>query len=455
MFFGRETEIGIINDALTLKRASVLLYGKRKVGKTTLLTHALSKSLDKTIYYECLKSSMKENIDGFVAVLVREKIFPVPLKFDSFIDLFVYLDSLPQTLNIILDEYPYLKYFTDKKTVDSIFQNIIDNHLSHSRLFISGSHVGMMRDLLEEKNALYGRFSSIIHLKELDYHVVANFYLQKSVYEKVRLYSVFGGSPFINGFIDENKTLKENVIHTILNPSSSVYAYAENLLVSDMSASVNAERILSAISNGKKRYGEIEEKLDIESNGLLSKQLATLLQMELVSKIAPINKLSDKKKVSYELTDNLLRFYYTYVYKNKSALQMLGAEAFYEMYIEDSITTFIAHRFEELCRKYFSLKAQKGELKGVYNIGTFYYDDVKTKTNGEFDIALQRKNEYDIYEVKYHMEPLTKKEMDREVEQIKAIKGIKVGKIGFISVNGFANTNVEYDCISGEILYEI
>ncbi len=41
------------------------------------------------------------------------------------------------------------------------------------------------------------------------------------------------------------------------------------------------------------------------------------------------------------------------------------------------------------------------------------------------------------------MEPLTKKEMDREVEQIKAIKGIKVGKIGFISVNGFVNTNGE------------
>ena len=81
---------------------------------------------------------------------------------------------------------------------------------------------------------------------------------------------------------------------------------------------------------------------------------------------------------------------------------MLGAEAFYEEYIEDSIVTFISHRFEEIARTYFSLCVRKRKLRGVSNIGTFYYDDSANKKNGEFDVVLERKNVYDIYEVKYY-----------------------------------------------------
>jgi len=65
---------------------------------------------------------------------------------------------------------------------------------------------------------------------------------------------------------------------------------------------------------------EKEEKLGMTSNGLLSKQMKTLLNMELVSKAAPINKPNDNRKARYEITDNLLRFFYAYVYSNKSAL---------------------------------------------------------------------------------------------------------------------------------------
>lgn len=72
-----------------------------------------------------------------------------------------------------------------------------------------------------------------------------------------------------------SESLKENVIRTILNPSSAVYYYADNLLLSDLSVSSNMERILFAIANGKKRYIEIEEKLNMTSNGLLSKKMKT------------------------------------------------------------------------------------------------------------------------------------------------------------------------------------
>ena len=163
----------------------------------------------------------------------------------------------------------------------------------------------------------------------------------------------------------------------------------------------------------------------------------------------------DKKKISYEVRDNLLRFYYAYIYKNKSALQMLGAEAFYEEYIEHSIVTFISHRFEEIARTYFSLCVQKRKMRGISNIGTFYYDNSAARTNGEFDVVLERKDSYDIYEVKYYSWPMRLQEMRKEEEQVRTIKGLCIGRIGFIATAGYESTPEEFDCINAEALYEM
>ncbi len=455
MFIGRLEELGTLHRLLEMPSASAMIYGKRKVGKTTLINKALEASSDKKIYYECLKAPMQENIDGFVSMLVREKVIPVQLVFKSFADVFSYLNTLDSTFNVVIDEYPYLKAFTKPETVDSIFQSVIDNNLKNIRLFLSGSHIGMMKDLLEEKNALYGRFTNTLCLKELDYITAAEFYKSKSVYDKIAMYAVFGGSPYVNRALDEAKSLKDNIIATLLNPTNYVYNYAENLLISDYANAINAERIFYAISNGKRKYSEIEDRLGMKANGNLSKQLNSLEEMEIISKTYPLNKPDDKKKVAYEVRDNLLRFYYAFIYKNKSALQTLGAEAFYEEYIEGSIITFISHRFEEIARTYFSLCVQKGKLRGISNIGTFYYDDSITHKNGEFDVVLQRKDTYDIYEVKYYSEPMQLREIRKEVEQIRNIKGLKIGKIGFIATAGYEDTPDEYDFIDSNNLYNI
>ena len=365
--------------------------------------------------------------------------------------LYVYRQNV--TLNIIVDEYPYLKRFERSETIDSVFQNIIDNRLSNIRLFLSGSHVGMMKDLLDENNALYGRFDKVIQLKELNYAETAEFYKSKNIYDRVTLFAVFGGSPFVNKAVDESKTLKENVVNTLLNTSSSVSNYADHLLMSDFSSSINAERILYAIANGKKKHGDIEKKLNMDKNGLLSKQLKTLLDMDIVSKTYPINAKDDKKKAYYEITDNLLRFYYTYVYANKSALQVLGAESFYDAYIEPSVNTFISHRFEEICRTYFSLCVKAGELKGIFDIGTYYYDDSAKRKNGEFDIALKKADGYEIYEAKYYAGKLTEKEMLKEEQQVLNIPGLQIEKIGFITVSGVEVQPDRFVFIDGEQLY--
>jgi len=452
-FIGRSQELAELKRVLNRPSSSILIYGKRKVGKTTLIMQALKERPEPVVYYECLKSTLTDNVNGFVTELTRKKIFPAKPAFESFADVFAYLDSLGKTFNIVIDEYPYLKEMAEAGTVDSQFQKIIDNYITHIRLILSGSQIGMMKDMLAERNALYGRFSLVLRLAELNYREAAEFYPEKTVYDKIAVYSVFGGSPFVNGFLEPGEDLRTNIIRTVLNPASPVYNYAEHLLISDYANSVNAERILFAVANGKKRYGEIEDLLGMRSNGLLSKQLTSLLQMEILTKSYPINRAADKKKITYELSDNLLRFYYTFVYRNKSALTMLGAESFYDAYIEKSIITFISHRFEEICRSFFSLCVRSGGMRGVTNIGTYYYDDSATHTNGEFDVVLERGDIYDIYEAKYYAAPLALKEMEKEAQQVRNIKGLICGTVGFIAASGFEPNAAPYVQISGDALY--
>ena len=150
-----------------------------------------------------------------------------------------------------------------------------------------------------------------------------------------------------------------------------------------------------------------------------------------------------------------MRFFFTYVYRNRSALQMLGAAAFYDAYVAPSLVEFISRRFEEICRTYFSIQAKAGALPGVRNIGSYYYDNPKERTNGEFDVALDYGDAVAIYEAKYLKQPMTPDEIHHEVSQIDKIPSLTVSRIGFISVNGFAEKEEGYSYLTGEDLFAV
>lgn len=430
------------------------MYGKRRVGKTRLIREAMKSQEKKILYYECVKGTMKENIDAFVKVLSAEKVLAFDIAFATFPDVFAFLNSLPGEFVVVIDEYPYLSTFVDSEIVDSIFQTILDNRLANISLVLSGSQVSVMKNLLSEGNALYGRFDEVIHLRELNYREAAEFYPSRTNYEKVAFYSIFGGSPFVLRELRDDESLEQNVIRTILNESSPVHLYAANILLTDYGNAVNAERILAVLGNGKKRYTDLENRLQAKSTGNLAKQLKILVEMELVQKVAPLNKAGDAKKQAYEINDNLLRFYFTYLYPNKSALQMVGSAAFFSTIVSPTLLTdFVPRRFEELCRSFFSLRARQGRLPGITNIGTYYYDDPKQRKNGEFDVALAFGGDYEIYEAKYYRKPMELDEIHREAGQVRQIDALKVVRLGFVAVNGFAEKEEGYSYFDGQDLY--
>lgn len=442
MFVGREEKLALLQHEHIGK--AVMVYGQRRVGKTTLILKALEQCPYQTVYFECLKGTIQDNIDDFVQELVRVKVLPVPLAFSSLQDVFAYLNTMPQEMVVVVDEYTHLYAMNDSGVVDSVFQYIIDNRLSNIELILAGSHIEMMKDLLQERNPLYGRFAASLKLDELNYLDTSKFYPDKSAYDKVAHYAVFGGSPFINQALNPVATLRENIIGTILNPMSPVYLYVSQLVFSDNALNVNAERIFSALGNDRKRYTEIEDALRVKKTGNLAKQIKTLTDLDILSRRIPINKPNDNKKATYELNDNLLRFYYAFVYKNSSALQVLGAEAFYDEYVAPVLTHFIAHHFEDICREYFSLQVRSGRMNGVRSIGSYYPDTAVRCENKEFPVAVELADGYAVYLPKYSAQPMTLDEIHGEAQRMEGVNDPGIKQLGFISINGFVEQEKPY-----------
>lgn len=442
MFVGREEELALLQHEHIGK--AVMVYGKKRVGKTTLILKALEQCPYQTVYFECLKGTIQDNIAGFVQELVRIKVLPVPLAFSFLQDVFAYLNTLPQKMVVVVDEYTHLYAMNDSGVVDSVFQSIIDSRLSNIELILAGSHIGLMKDLLQERNPLYGRFAASIKLDELNYLDASKFYPDKSAYDKVAHYAVFGGSPFINQALNPDATLRENIIGTVLNPMSPVYLYANQLVFSDNALNINTERIFSVLGNDRKRYTEIEDALGVKKTGNLAKQIKTLTDLDILSRRIPINKPNDNKKATYELSYNLLRFYYTFVYKNASAFQVLGADAFYDEFIAPVLTDFIARRFEDICREYFSLQVRSGRMNGVRSIGSYYPDTAVRCENKAFSVSVELADGYAVYLPKYSAQPMTLDEIHGEAQRMEGVNDPGIKQLGFISINGFVEQEKPY-----------
>lgn len=452
MFFHRETEINEIKKELEGVSRKIVIYGKRRVGKTSLIKEVLS-SEKNFFYFECIEDSLDSNIKLFKFLLSKKINLPSFVSFETFEQVFDYINSLNIKFTIVIDEYPYLKRMNNAHTVDSIFQNIFDNYSKNLNFIICGSEIKMMDELLTEGNPLFGRFTKNIYLDELNYIESSSFYENKTIMEKIAFYSVFGGSPYINSFIDNKLSLEENIKKLFLDPNHPVYNYADSLLISDAINSLQAKKIIAYIANGKKKYSEIESHVDTQKTGKIVKSLKSLVNIKILKKPYPMNKMNDDKKAYYETNDNVLRFFYTYIYGKNSLILTLGKNVFYEEYIKNSLITFISHRFEDIASTYFSLLCKNGKLKGVRNIGSYYYDDPINKKNGEFDVALEFKDKIKFIEVKYYKDKLTLQEMEKEIIQIKNIKTDKNIDYAFLATSGYEDSN--YECIDINSLYNI
>ncbi|WP_026835397.1 AAA family ATPase [Eubacterium xylanophilum] len=456
MFVGRKKELQDLNTELSNKnkKTAVLIYGKRRVGKSTLIREAAKDYDGIVINHQCVASTFEGNLELIYKSVSDSLSLPL-MHFESLFALMDYFKTLDKQILLIIDEYPYLKQTKKKNEVDSYMQSLIDNLPQNVKLILCGSYITIMKELLSEDNPLFGRFSLIQHIHSFDYYNSSAFYTNLSPRDKIAFYAIFGGSPYVLENLDPSISLQDNIVKLLLPETGLIRSHIENIILKEIQKTYDI-RIFEILGNGKKRYTEIREKLGKDETGLLDKQLKILLDMEAIHKTAPINRKNDKKKQFYEIVDNLLRFYFTYIFGKTGTISRIGEMQFYNRNIKETIDHFISRRLEGIALQYFHRLSLSGKIEDIEDYGSYWYDDPKTKTNGEFDCVIRRNGEvYDFYECKYYNHPMPSKECHIEKEQLLNIKGIDVSNIGFICTGGFQAVNDnDYILVDGDMLFE-
>ncbi len=439
-FFGRKSEQKRLLRAFSSEaQNATLVYGRRRVGKSELLLHCLQQSDGPSVYYECRQTSEALNIKGLAEVMAEVFGIPRPA-FDDIEEAlkFVFERATNGKVVLVIDEYPYLRDAV--KGMDSILQVLLDTYRdkSHLSLVVCGSSVEVMRSLLEKENPLYGRIDLKINVAPMDYLDSAEFYPGFSHEDKVRLYSVFGGIPYYNRLINQDLTVRENLIELLLCPDARLEDEVSSFLMSEISKIANANDVFFALADGHSRYKDIFDQSHISSPATLIAVLEKLCDMQLVRKQVPINDMQNRKKATYVICDNLSLFYYRYVFRYASQRNVLDPDDFYDRFVADDFENrYVPHAFEEVCRQYLIRQNRAGNIEPPFNlIGRYWYDDPVHKTNGEFDVVTEDPDGYAFYEAKFRRTPITQSMIDEEIAQVRAT-GLDCRLFGFFSRSGF------------------
>lgn len=350
-FIDRNDEMARLNRAVANPRGFVALWGRRRVGKSRLLTEWVRRN--DALYTVADRSA--------AAVQRRYLASALATRFPGFNDV-AYPDwqALLQRLDresssqgwqgpLIIDELPYL--VAAEPGILTVLQNWLDAPERKVALVTSGSSVRMMHSALLDSGApLYGRATEAFAVRPLRAGYLADVFVQATPRELVSAYSVWGGmprywelaEPFGNG-------LDGAVDALALDPSGPLHREPDRLLQAEVPSATVLRPLLDVIGNGAHRVSEIAGRIGRPASSLAA-PLAALVEMGLVRREIPFGSHPKSGKRSlYQIADPFLRFWFRVVAPNRSLLADAPRETRLLLW-QRHRTQLEAYAWEELCR---------------------------------------------------------------------------------------------------------
>lgn len=359
LFIGRESELQFLNDAYESDKAEfIVLYGRRRVGKTELLNE-FCKDKD-AIFYTCREYTDTVQLKSFTEKVKTYNISALDFvdSFSSWEHAFSSVMMLPTDKKklLIIDEFPYA--CKANESIPSVLQVLWDERLRHENVMIvlCGSAMSFIeRDLLSEKNPLYGRTTGIYKLKPLPFCDAQKFFPNYSTEDKIIAYAILGGIPHYLKQFNKNLSLEDNVKKNVLRRGCTLYNEVEFLIKQELREPAVYNTIIEAIALGNNSFNDILTKTQIEKSKL-SVYLKNLIELYIVEKEFPaLSKDKAKSNASggsYVLTDNFFRFWYSFAFRNLTDLENDDADGVWENDIQDSLHHFASKAFEQLSIEY-------------------------------------------------------------------------------------------------------
>lgn len=325
-FINRGKELQRLDELWDEKGSDlVVIYGKRRVGKTELIKHFLKGKPG--VYFLADKRPEAEQLKGIgrrVGEYFKDEIMK---DFSSWDEMFIYLKSrVKEPFVLALDEFPYLA--EHNKALSSIFQKGWDEYLKDLPIYLilCGSSIAMMEEeVLGSKAPLYGRRSGQILLKPLSFYQAWNFFPKRSFEEFLKIFTITGGTP--SYLLEIGKGSLEKNIEEILDRNSFLFREVDFVLREEFREPRRYLSILRAIAYNKTKFGEIVNETGLETSNLYS-YLDRLRDLELIEKHIPatVAKPERFKRSTYHLQDNFFKFWFTYIHPYRSELEMGNKE---------------------------------------------------------------------------------------------------------------------------------
>ena len=376
MFIGRETELKFLNDKYNTENGQlVVLYGRRRVGKTETLREFCKGKPH--VFYSCTQSTDKVQLSKFSKHILKEDI-PAKQYISEFADwesAFRSVLDLPFGDNkklLIIDEFPYM--CKGNKSIPSVLQNLWDAELKDKNVMIilCGSAMSFIeKELLAEKNPLYGRATGIYKMTEMGFYDAVKFFPEYTDKDKILVYSILGGIPHYLRQFSPKLSVAENIKKNILTKGSILYSEVDFLLHQELRETPIYNSIIEAVALGNTKLNEISQKSLVEDTSKTSVYLKNLIELGIVEREFSVDSKSKEKANSnrgtYRLTDNFFRFWYAFGFTNISQLEDGDVEGVYDYVIAPALQEFASYTFEDVCKEFVKELQKKNALPFRYS----------------------------------------------------------------------------------------
>ena len=342
------------------------------------------------------------------------------------------------------------------KSIPSILQNLWDAKLRDANVMIvlCGSAMSFIeKELLAEKNPLYGRATGIYKMKEMGFYDVIKFFPEYSERDKVITYAVLGGIPHYLRQWNPKFTVAENIKRNILTKGCILYSEVEFLLHQELRETPVYNSIIEAVALGNTTLNTISQKSLVEDSSKTSVYLKNLIELGIVEREfsvdAKVKEQANGNRGTYKLTDNFFRFWYAFGFANFSQLEDGDVDGVYQYIVEPALHEFAAFTFEDVCREFVREMQKKNMLPFRYSkmgrwTGKTTVRD-KNADNGlriaetEIDLlCIDRTGDnYMVGECKFKKEPFTYTEYLNTLSKLTPLKEKAQFYYALFSENGF------------------
>jgi AAA+ ATPase superfamily predicted ATPase len=375
-FYDRNEELEKLEKFLELSRQNLFfirISGRRRIGKTLLVRQFLSKAKIPSLYFFVTKKKEKPLLDEYASI-IREQ-FPdfTGISFNHFDDFLAFIFNLMKRREVIVvfDEFQNFKYVNP--AIFSILQKHIDLNKQTSKglLLIIGSINSMMRRIFENRNQpLYGRLNGSFLLKHFSTATVKEILADRGLHSNedlVFFYSLFQGIPFYYNYIDERRGYKKSrgdfFKQDILDENSILLNEGKEILVEEFGKDYSTYfSILEALAGGATTMSRIADVSSIAVHSL-SRYISELVEdHEIIERKTPFDSKKSSKMGRYYINDHFLDFWFRYIFKNKSRIEMVSIQRVADEIIND-LPTFIGRKFEAFMISHLVEMNRQGRMR--------------------------------------------------------------------------------------------